>query len=192
MNLAYHAPGDRLDAHNLDPDAHGGVFLKTSDIAGPTIITPPGAVIAASGAAAWYTANAATFMRFHVPAARTYRYVNLHVGTQSGNIQAGVSALTPDGASSINATRVAHSGVIACPAAGAQRIDIGATTLTPGDYALFLWCDNTTAQFLHSLASGLQASRLLFTGTVPGGIPSGVLTLGATARWVTGLTLEAA
>lgn len=160
---------------------------------GPNIITPPGAVIAASAAGAWYAANAATGMRFTLYRSRTYRYVNLHVGTQSGNIQVGVSRVYPSNATSVHTVRVAHSGVIACPAGGAQQIDLGFFTLPPGDYMLFLWCDNTTATFLHGLATGLTASRILFSQSsgLGSGVGATVQDFSTTTRWVSGLTLEA-
>lgn len=191
MSLATHGPGDRLDQHNLDPAAHGGAFMTAGSVAGPRLIIPPASVIAASAAGAWPTTNLAIFNRFHVPVAQSYRYVNLYVGVQSGNIQVGIASLALDTDSTINATRVAHSGVIACPASGPQRIDLGETTLPPGDYALFLHCDNTTAQFLHGIATGWHATRTSFSQTVSGGIGSGVVTLSASTRWVAGLTLEA-
>lgn len=190
----YHAPGDRMDSHNLDAAAHGGAFAVKSglapDVAGRDLIVPEGGLLAASAQAAWYTANAATWLRFHVPYRKAYRWVNLRVGTQSGNIQVGVSSLARTG-TTVNSTKVMDSGVIACPAAGDQRIDCGTVTLNPGDYGLFLWCDNVTAQFLHSLATGLAASRMLFSQTgLASGVPSSVTTIGPTTRWVSGLTLE--
>lgn len=159
----------------------------------PWVITPPAALFAASAASAWYLANAATFMRFSIGRPRTFRYVNFYVGVQSGNIQVGVSLLRPGSApSNMDSTRVAHSGVIACPSPGVARIDLGFFTLTPGDYALFLWCDNTTAQFMHGLATGLTATRLQFASTgLSGGVVSGLTTIPTTTRWVSGLTLEA-
>ena len=159
---------------------------------GPNLVVPPAAVLAASGAAAWYAVNNATLMRFHLSRPRTYRYVNLHVGTASGNIQVGVCRLRPDADSTVLAYRVAHSDVIACPAAGAARIDLGYFTLAPGDYGLFLWCDNTTAQFLHGLSAGVTASRAAFATTQVGGVAAADVYFSTTTRWVTGLSLESA
>lgn len=159
--------------------------------AGPSYILPPAAVLAASTAAAWYTTNAATLMRFSLTRTRTFRYINLHVGVQSGNIQVGVCR-EASGSGNDYVTRVAHSGVIACPAAGAQKIDLGFFTLSPGDYAVFLWCDNTTASFLHGLSTGIAASRASFSTTVSGGITAAKTQVSGTTRWVTGLSLEAA
>lgn len=161
----------------------------------PWLVCPPGATFAASAAAAWYTANAATFMRFSIGRRRTFRYVNLQVGTQSGNIEVGVVRLRPGNVSGgVNYERVAWSGSIACPASGAQRIDLGYFVLPPGEYALYLWCDNTTAAFLHGLASGFASTRLLFTntGATPPGSSAAIGTISATTRWLSGITLESA
>lgn len=168
------------------------VFDSLPDIViGPSLITPPAAVLAASGAAVWYSANAATFLRFSLTAPRTFRYVNLQVGVSSGNIQVGISRLKGADAASLYTTRVAHSGVIACPPVNAQRVDLGFFTLPPGEYGLFLWCDNTTATFLHGLGTGITASRLALSAAFASGVPSAVTQVGVTTRWVTGLTLEA-
>ena len=159
------------------------------------IITPPAATFAASALAAWPAANAAIGMRFTVRRTRTFRYVNLYVGTSSGNIQVAISRCRPAaGTTTMDVLRVADSGIIACPAgSNAARIDLGYVTLTPGDYMLTLWCDNTTATFLNGLATGITASRIAFTQTgLSTGINSGVTTLSVTTRWVSGLTLEAA
>ena len=155
---------------------------------GPSIIAPPAALFAASAAGAWYAADYVTVMKFTVERTRTYRYINLYVGTQSGNIQVGVSRMRISDEAFI---RVAHSDVVACPAAGDHRIDLGYFTLTPGTYGLFLWCDNTTAQFLHGLSAGITATKLTYTASIGGGVPAAAIVCGATTRWVTGLTLEA-
>jgi hypothetical protein len=70
------------------------------------------------------------------------------------------------------------SGVIACPAPADIRTDLGVTTLAPGDYAMFLWADNTTFQTRYSTASSLPALRWCGVATVTGaGVPtSGTLT----------------
>ena len=158
---------------------------------GPACVTPPASVLTAAATGVWYTVNAATFMRFSLTSPRTYRYVNLYVGVASGNIQVGVCRVKDADNSTVYATRVASSGVVACPATGAQRVDLGFVTLPPGEYLLFLWCDNVTATFMHGLATGITASRLCFNSTLVGGVPAGVTTVGTTTRWVSGLTLEA-
>lgn len=183
----------------LTTTAYGRAFLALADAAAgrtalgltaPEFIMPPGSFIAIASSTVWYGANAATFLRFNVPVAKAYRWAHFRVGTQSGNIQCGVVSLARSG-TTITGTRVMDSGVIACPAAGGARVDMGATTLTPGDYALFLWCDNTTAAFHHSSDNSVINSRILMSATgLAGGVPVGPTTLSATSRWVTGLQIE--
>lgn len=196
MSLTSHGSGNPLDQHNLDPLAHSGIFATKAgtapDLAAPQLIIPPGSVIAASALATWYVPNAATYLRFHNPFRQTFRWINIYIGAISGNMQVGVSAISRTG-TTVNSTKVMDSTVIAMSSLTANanaRIDCGATILAPGDYAMFLWCDNTTASFMHSLATGLTASRMLFSQTVSGGITSSVLTLSQTTRWVSGMTLE--
>lgn len=186
-----HGRGIPLDAHLLDTAAHAAAGLQAAaDLAGPEIITPPGALFAATAVSAWYAANFATFMRFTVPKRKAYRWAVFNIGTASGNIQCGVSSLARSG-TVINSTRVMSSGVIACPTAGDARVDLTATTLAPGDYALFLWADNTAVTVMHGLATGLASSRLLFAQNVgAGGVGAGVLTLAPSTRWVSGMSLE--
>jgi len=153
------------------------------------MVIPPASMLSVASAAVWYGAEAVTGMRFHLPGPQTYRWANLYVSTASGNIQVVVARLTRSG-TTVTASPVMNSGVIACPAAGNQRIDLTATALTVGDYALGLWCDNTTAQFLHATSTPLAAARLAFSTTRTGGISTGSFTFPASGRWVTGLTLE--
>lgn len=190
---AFHGPGDLLDRHNLDPAAHGGAFMTVGSVQGPRFIVPPASVIAASSTSAWSAANFALFNRFHVPVAKSYRYVNLYAGTASGNIQVGVSSLALNNATTVYSTRVAHSGLIVAPTGGAPaQIDLGEFTLTPGDYGLFLFCDNVTATFPQGIATGWHATRTTFGATVTSaGVGSGILQLSASTRWLSGFTLEA-
>ena len=157
----------------------------------PRLVQPPAAFTASSTAATWYGANSVTFMRFGLPAAGTYQYVNFYVGTSSGNIQVGVVSFALNSDTVLSYTRVMSSGVIACPtAATPARVDCGATWLPAGDYGLFLWCDNTTATFLHGAPATHNGARASFS---TGSLGSGVGTSGTTAlsgRWVHGLTLE--
>lgn len=145
---------------------------------GPALLRLPGTTFG-TGALAWVAANKAILNRFEVIRSRAYRYLNFRVDVQSGNIQAGIVRL--DSVNPLNFVRVAHTGVIACPAVGAYRADIGGAgglALPPGDYAHFLWADNTTFQTrwatnsaytstramlgLSGLASGVQASGTAF------------------------------
>lgn len=156
----------------------------------PNLMVPPGASLTNSTAAAWYAANSLTALRFHLSHTKTYRYVNLRVGVSSGNIMVGVASVQPFDASTVTLTPVVTSGVIPCPAINDQRIDLGHFTLPPGDYALFLWCDNTTAQFLHGASAGMTASRMIFSAAGLASGLTGAVIVGPTTRWVSGLTLE--
>lgn len=187
---SYNEPGSPLDRHRRESAPHAGL-VNSTDVGGPEIIVPPASVIAASAAAAWPVANFTMFHRFHVAQRKTYRYVNFRVGTVSGNVQVGVVRLTRSG-TTVNATRVMSSGVIPCPGPNAARVDCGATELAPGDYALFLFCDNTTATFHHGIDNAVINSRFLFSQTISGGVPATVVTVGDSNRWVSGLTLETA
>jgi hypothetical protein len=135
----------------------------------------------AASAAAWPAANRAVFMRLTVPTTATIRYLNWIVGTASGNVQVGVVALS--GTNRTSYTSVVTSGVIACPAAGDIRTDLGAVTLPAGDYAGFIWSDNATFQTRYGTASGLKAMR--FAG-IASSLASGVPASG-TLQWDTAL-----
>jgi hypothetical protein len=195
MTLLTHGPGIPLDLHNGDSTAHSDLFgakVNTADAAGPEIIVPPAAIWQATAVSAWYLANAATFMRFPVTFRKTYRYANLRIGAQSGNIQVGVGTVRRT-AGAVYVTKVMDSGVIACPAASDQQIDLGATSLAPGDYMIWLWCDNTTAQFAYGATAGLTASRLVFGQTgFTSGVGSSEIQVATSTRWITGLILETA
>lgn len=109
-------------------------------------------------AGAWSAANRAVFDRFTLITSTTLRYVNWIVSTQSGNVQVGIVKLA--GVGHGDYTVVMDSGVIPCPAAGNICTDLGAKTLPPGDYAVFLWADNATFQTRAAGASGLAALRV--------------------------------
>lgn len=148
---------------------------------GPAQILTPG-VFLNPGATTWPTANRALFGRVQVPVATTIRYINWIVSVQSGNIQVGIVSLS--GTDRTTYTRIAHSGVIACPAAADIRTDLGATLLAPGDYAAFLWADNITFQTRTATASGQSTHRWAGSAT---GLASGVGGSG-TLTWSTAFT----
>lgn len=140
---------------------------------GPSLIVPPAAHLTPA-AATWGAANRAIFDRFQVATPTTLRYLNWTVDVASGNVQVGVVRLA--GAGHADFTRVMDSGVIACPAAGQIRTDLGASLLLPGDYALFLWADNTTISTRWTAAAALTALRSVGVLVVAGGVPvSGTL-----------------
>lgn len=198
MTLAHHGAGQPLDAHMIDTAAHSGAGLAaTADFAQERLIVPPGSVLAASALATWYVANNATLLRFCIPRKGTYRYVNLYAGVLSGNYEVGVVALAPSSATAMQAgAPLASTGSVAMSGLttnAANQIDLGSFNLPAGDYGMYLWCDNTTATFLHGLATGLTASRMLLNCSIAGGLNAhGAITVSATTRWVSGLTLEAA
>jgi len=156
----------------------------------PQFICPPASTITGT-TTAWYAANAVTFNRFSLVSAASFRYVTLYVGSASGNVQVGVVAVTHGAGDAYTGLRVMTSGIIACPTAGHNRVDCGNTALTAGDYAVFLWCDNTTATFSHGTSTPLQSARISFSRT---GFTSGVdatpNTLNPSTRWVASLGLE--
>jgi hypothetical protein len=124
----------------------------------PVVAPPTVTVLQNLGAAtAWPAVNRAVFVRCGVTVGGTYRYLNWRCDVQSGNVQVGVVRLS--GVDHADFTRVMNSGVIACPAAGNIRTDLGATYLTPGDYAMFLWADNVTFQARYASNSGLTVLR---------------------------------
>lgn len=142
----------------------------------PTLVLP--FYTSGVNAAVWPAANRAVFQRFYLPVATTLRYADWTCGVQSGNIQVGAVRLS--GTDRTTYTRVMSSGVIACPAAGSVRTDLGATSLDAGDYAMFIWADNTTFQTRYSTASSLTAMR---TSAIASSLASGVGTSAATLAW---------
>lgn len=133
----------------------------------PTAILPP-LCSNLPGATAWGAVNRAVFDRFYVPRPTPIRYLNWKVEVASGNVQVGIVRLS--GTDMKDFTRVAHSGVIACPAAAVIRTDLGVTVLTPGDYAAFIWADNTTFSTRWTSGLGLPALRQAGALVVSGGV----------------------
>lgn len=167
--------------------------LEVLGIFGPDLIVPPGALLNFAGAA-WPTADAAFFNRFTVPVTKVYRYARFRLVVASGNIQVVVVKLS--GASRLDFTRVMNSTVLAQASApisgtGNKRLDLGATELTAGEYAIGIWMNNTTGQVpigaLNSDSSG--GFSLTITGQSSGVGSSGTLSAGT--RTINGLTLEA-
>lgn len=135
----------------------------------------------AVAAAVWPAINRAIFMRFPLYVPNPLRYALWVVGVQSGNVQLGVVQLS--GTDRTNYTRVMNTGIIACPAAGNIRTDLGTTVLPAGDYAMFMWADNVTFQARYSTASGHQALRQMGSAS---SLATGVLGTG-TLTWDVGL-----
>ncbi len=124
----------------------------------PGLILPIGSGAITTAAAVWPAANRALFARFALSVAGIYRYINWICAVESGNVQYGIVRLS--GTDRTTYTRIAGSGVIACPAAGAVRGDVGATYLAAGDYAAFMWADNTTFQTRRGSSTDIGAYRV--------------------------------
>lgn len=155
----------------------------------PGVLLPPWSVVAAS-ATAWWGANGALFLRAPLSTLAVFRYFLLHVDVSSGNIQYGLARL--QGANRLDFTLLMDSGIVPCPSAADQRLDLGGRTVEPGDLALFLWCDNTTAQFRHATGTGPAPARQTAAGTFANGVPkAGTLATGWVNRYVTAIGLEA-
>lgn len=98
-------------------------------------------------------ANRATYIPVKVEQSVLCTGMAFTVGTQSGNISVGLYNQA--------GTRLATSGVVATPAPGRQTVAFSAGVyLSPGIYYLALSCDNVTATFAHSEASGLAGVGL--------------------------------
>jgi hypothetical protein len=151
--------------------------LYTPSLA-PALVTPM--ILQANSAAAWPAANRAILMRFSLPNPGIYRYLNWTCGVQSGNVQLGVVALS--GANATTYTRVMDSGVIACPAVGDIRTDLGATRLSAGDYAMYLQADNITFQARYASSTALSAIRVA-------GLVAGTIGASGTVTWSTGFVV---
>ncbi len=167
-------------------------FYSGREISAPvsTIIPPTSATVATTQA--WFGANWSLFSRFTLAVPATIRYINFVIGVASGNIQVGVGSLAGNGnAAQAAFTRIAHTGVIACPTAGNIHQDLGASvTLSPGNYALFFWADNTTVTTAHGSSTPFNSSRLTFNVSNASGIGA-TETIAATSRWIQSLTAEA-
>lgn len=136
----------------------------------PDLIFPPAALLSVPAAVAWPTANMAIFHRFTVSRGGSYRYANFRCDAGSGNVQAAVVSLS--GTAHTSYTRVMDSGIIACTS-GDKLLDMSNVFLAPGEYALVLWCDNTTATFRVQSNTGLTATRTTAeVSSLTGGIPA--------------------
>jgi hypothetical protein len=143
-----------------------------------------------ASAATWPAANAAIFHRFTVERGGYYRYARFRCSAAAGNLQAVVVSLDSAGTTY---TRIMDSGVIAC-ATGDLSVDMTQTYLNPGEYAIGLWCDNTSATFWHSLSAAIPSMRMAakITSGLVGGIPATGAITWSGDRYVFGLTLALA
>ena len=167
-----------------------GMTLPAPIPSAPSMVIPPGSTIRDYAMTAWFTANDALFSRFQLQVPTVVRYVDFAVGTSSGNIQVGYVRLRGTDHKSFD--RLKTSGTIACPSTGAVRYDLGAETLEPGDYAVFLWCDNTTATFPLNTSSGggwMAAAKMTGSYSNAIGIPASDVLAAWTNRCI-GVVLE--
>jgi len=157
----------------------------------PYLVVPVGVAYHSLAVGTHQTANRAFGMRFQIPVARSYRYARFNIGVQSGNIQVTVAKRT---AGTLDQwTRVMDSTIIACPASGNVRLDLGATILAAGDYWLTFWADNTTVTYPRIDAGGAAGALGMAAR-----LDSDVAGVGATGTWTTtgggmmvGISLEA-
>lgn len=171
--------------------ADGGNWRTIGQQIAPRLVTPPLSVLTATSAAAWTAANTAAFSRFTLSQPTSLRYANVRVDTSSGNWQVAVVRLS--GAGMGDYTRVMDTGVVAMPTAGDKRVDLGASVLPAGEYAIALWCDNTTAQLRHGTNSSVPITRLSAeVGGLAGGIPASGTLAWTASRILGSLSIEAA
>jgi hypothetical protein len=123
------------------------------------------ATVTTIAASAWPAAGQAIFQRISVPQTGSFRYLNMQIDTQSGNFQVGICKLSGSGLTTF--TRLMTNGVTATPASALSglRVDLGAQKLRAGEYAVFVWFDNTTAQTRYASNSMVPATRCSATIT---------------------------
>ncbi len=120
----------------------------------------------------------------------TYRYANIRLDVASGNWQLAVVRLS--GVGLVDYTRVMDTGVVAAPTAGDKHVDLGATYLPAGEYALAVWADNTTLQTRYASNSGVSSTRASAeTSGLASGVPASGTVAWASTRFIGGLTIEA-
>lgn len=182
-----------VSAHEAASDPHVG-YQKESEISVPGLIVPDACLYQDGGDAPWYAANFVLFHRFYLPVKASFRYINVFIGTSSGNIEVCVVALS--GANRLTFTKTGlDSGKIASPGTDEQRIDCGggsAVALNPGDYALGFWADNTAIHVPVTSANSIGSSRLTCNYNAgSGGVPNSATCPAWSSRFMTGLSLEA-
>ena len=131
----------------------------------PNVIVPPASTYNFPTAGVAYpVANAVIAHRFHVQEGAIYSTANVRVDSGSGNMQ--MAVLSVSGATY---TRVLSTGIIPCTT-GDKNISMGTVYLNPGEYALAIWIDNTTATVRYGSNTGYGASRTVAEWVDPSGI----------------------
>ena len=128
----------------------------TNTIRGGSIIVPPLSALAVADVV-WWQANALTANRFFIEKTVQLRYFCIYIDVASGNIEVGVARA--EGANHLYLRPLKTTGVIACPTAGLKRIDLGKFTLTPGDYWMYFWADNTVVEIPLNFGTHIVANR---------------------------------
>lgn len=158
-------------------------------VSAPSIASSPLATLATVSATVWPTANLAVFQRFSLPKGNTYRYINVRLDVSAGNWQLAVVRLSGAGFTAYD--RVMNTGVVAAPVAGDKQVDLGATYLEAGDYAIAMWASDITLQTRYATNSGVSSTKLSAeTSGLVAGIPTSGTVAWNSARFIGGLTLE--
>lgn len=107
-----------------------------------------------------------TLIRFSSQRRTRLGGVVLDCGAASGNIEVAVYSATRNGVNSFGLLKVGGSGVIPCPTPATAPMGTNSIwvpfasfpPIDPGQFALGLWVDNTTATFAHTIANAVQRS----------------------------------
>lgn len=174
----YASPYQSGAVSTFGPRNRPGPYWARPGGARGSIVPPASLLTLPTAAAGWPAANAAIFHRFTVEVGALYRYGKVKCSTPGGNVQMVVLALS-GGASSTTYTRVMNTGVISL-SAGNLSLDMGATFLPAGDYAIGLWATTTSATFWHGVNAGIPVMQM--TAKVTSGLEAGIPASG-TLTW---------
>lgn len=155
----------------------------------PSLIVPPVCLLgAAASATLWPTTNGALFQKFELNGYAIMRYFLLKLDQTGGHMQCGVVKYTKG----LNWVKVMDSGDMVTPAAGDLRIDLGATELEPGQYAMYLWFNNNNQAMVRLANIGWLGGQHLVEGlTIASMQISGGANSGYSNNYVQGMALEA-
>lgn len=132
--------------------------IPASDLGGTLI--PPGALVHMNTAhAAWFTANSTIGDRFRLDVPTRFASVSISASAHAADMQVGIYALALVGSTwQARLVQVSEllTGVADNPTIPFEDI----VTLPPGEYAVVVWCSNTTKQFNHVLSTANQRFSL--------------------------------
>lgn len=167
-------------------------------------VTPPASLLCGSalGESAWFAANFSVGMNFEMNSRFVPDYVMMGCAVASGNVQVALYTLARTADAQWSGTKVADSGVIACPTPGASgmpgnsiKIPFAApVALDPGTYLLVFWADNVTVSVPHALSNTMLRSGVAISlagNPYVGGLPSTFVGASLSGRAVVA-TLECA